>query len=288
MATSPADEVVEVGVFGLHGLAAAEGEQLADECGGAPGGLDDLVEALAGGCGGGQFFEGDAGVSLNGLKEVVEIVGDAAGQLADGLHFLCVMELSFEARLLGLRVLQFGDVAPFGDEEDDFTGLVADGLEGEVDGSECSLRIGMGGFEADEIAGGGLLDALAHAGLQFRGMPPPGGGPDGFSEDLGFPCAEEFECPVIEGQNGAVEGEQPHELEGLVEDGAKTFLAVPERALGALAYADLFLEVQVALFELCGAILEYVHGAAERLAHLRGARGDGRGTHAGSQGGYEP
>jgi len=40
-------------------------------------------------------------VAMNDREEVVEIMGDAAGELADGLHFLGLAELGLEAETLG-------------------------------------------------------------------------------------------------------------------------------------------------------------------------------------------
>ena len=98
------DHFVQIQVLGLDDLAAAEGEELAGEVGGALGGQADLL-------GGVQRFLGQfrrqgkqRGMALNDGEDVVEIMGDAAGELADGFHFLGLAQL-------GLKILPFGDVA---------------------------------------------------------------------------------------------------------------------------------------------------------------------------------
>ena len=45
--------------------------------------------------------EEEVGEADDGGEHVVEVVGDAAGELADGLHLLALGELRFERALLG-------------------------------------------------------------------------------------------------------------------------------------------------------------------------------------------
>ena len=91
-----ADHAVEVERARVDNLLAAKSEQLAREAGGALGGLLDLV-------GGGERLRIERrqaeqrGVAEDDGEDVVEIVRDAAGELADGLHFLRLAELFFEA-----------------------------------------------------------------------------------------------------------------------------------------------------------------------------------------------
>ena len=95
-----ADLGVEVDHFRLERLAAGEGEQLAGQGGGSAGGLDDRVgeaDPLGLGDAGPAQYVGRA---LDDGQQVVEIVGDAAGQLAERLHLLRLAQL-----LLGMGAL---------------------------------------------------------------------------------------------------------------------------------------------------------------------------------------
>ena len=81
-----------------------ERQELARELGGPFGGGEDLIDIPFGG---GQLGAGTqaAGIPRDDGEQIVEVVGDAAGELADGLHLL----------RLGETV---GDLAPFGDVGD--------------------------------------------------------------------------------------------------------------------------------------------------------------------------
>ena len=92
-----ADDVVHADHRRLQHLPAAEREQLARERGGAVGGAADLLEVAAqqrvavAGAG-----EREVGVAADRGEQVVEVVRDAAGELADGLHLLRLPELVLE------------------------------------------------------------------------------------------------------------------------------------------------------------------------------------------------
>ena len=89
------DKVVEVEPLGLQRLAAGEGEQLAGQRGGVGSGLDDRLgeaDALVVGKLGRAEHVGRA---LDDGQQIVEVVGDAAGQLAQRLHLLALAELVF-------------------------------------------------------------------------------------------------------------------------------------------------------------------------------------------------
>ena len=102
------DEFAEVDGLLLLVLLAAEGEELAGEAGGAFGGGGDLVDGLAAvAIEVGQFAErGD--LELDDREQVVEVVGDAAGQAADGVHLLRLAELILKLDA-GRDVLLDGD-----------------------------------------------------------------------------------------------------------------------------------------------------------------------------------
>ena len=51
------------------------------------------------------------GMAVDDGEDVVEIVGDAAGELADGFHFLGLAQLLFQAFLRQGRLLAFGNIA---------------------------------------------------------------------------------------------------------------------------------------------------------------------------------
>ena len=93
-----ADDFIHVQSLGLDELAAAEGEQLPRQAGGALGGLGDLLRGARR-----RFLQSgrhqQRGVAVNDGEDVVEIVRDAAGKLADGLHFLRLAQLLLQPPL---------------------------------------------------------------------------------------------------------------------------------------------------------------------------------------------
>ena len=58
-----------------------------------------------------EALDGVRGVARYGLKQIIELVGDAAGQLPDQLHLLCVAQLFlFLAKEFGCP-MAFRDIA---------------------------------------------------------------------------------------------------------------------------------------------------------------------------------
>ncbi len=114
------DELVGVEHDWLEELFSAEGEELSGEVGGAFGSEGDLLEG--GGFLGVGGVEGaeDFCVALDDGEEVIEVVGDAAGELADGFHFLGLAELIFELDA-------FGDVPEHALDTDEGAAGVVDG-----------------------------------------------------------------------------------------------------------------------------------------------------------------
>lgn len=111
-----AEDLVDVDFFESRGTGtASEGEELFGEFGTAFGGFLDQVEGLGGiGGEGGEeigFCAGD-----DHRKEVVEVVGDASGEAAEGFHFLDGEGLFFKAEA-------FGDIAKDQGEERVILGL---------------------------------------------------------------------------------------------------------------------------------------------------------------------
>ena len=82
----PGDELVEIQHARRQHLAAAEGEQLAGQCGGPVGRPLDLAQVLATQGGEPRLLLQQRHVAQDAREQVVEVVGDAAGELADGLH----------------------------------------------------------------------------------------------------------------------------------------------------------------------------------------------------------
>ena len=111
------DDGVDVDHLQFEDLLAAEGQQLAGEGGGAVGCLLDGLDLLVHGAALFQLLQQDLGVSVDDHQQVVEVVGDAAGQAADGIHFLRLAKLLFELTAVG-------DV--FGDQFQYFFGFIAD------------------------------------------------------------------------------------------------------------------------------------------------------------------
>ena len=73
---------------GRHDLAAAEGQQLGHQIGRAVAGLGDLGDRAAREVFGREVRQRQLAVTVDHLQQVVEVVRDAAGELADGLHLL--------------------------------------------------------------------------------------------------------------------------------------------------------------------------------------------------------
>jgi hypothetical protein len=55
-------------------------------------------------------------VAQDGADDIAEIVGDAACERADGLHFLRLAQLLLKRRALAFNPLVFGDIAADGDQ----------------------------------------------------------------------------------------------------------------------------------------------------------------------------
>jgi hypothetical protein len=91
----------DVDLDAARGVVPAEGVDLLDELAGAARGGEGLEEvgARGGRGGGGQVEQGELGEAHDGREEVVEIVGDAAGEGADGLHLLRLAEARLELAL---------------------------------------------------------------------------------------------------------------------------------------------------------------------------------------------
>ena len=100
------DDVAQVEHLGLEHLAPAEREQLLGQKGGAVRGFEDVLDVLAG-----RVFappqpaERELAEAADPEQEVVEVMGDPAGQLPDRLEALGLAKLLFEC-LAALILLQ--------------------------------------------------------------------------------------------------------------------------------------------------------------------------------------
>ena len=95
------DVLIEIDVAGLQNLAAGEGEELASERGSANGLMANFIEVAMEASFGVGLVHAEFGPAENGADHVVEIVGDAAGQLADGFEFLGLTDLFFQREAFG-------------------------------------------------------------------------------------------------------------------------------------------------------------------------------------------
>ena len=64
-----------------------------------------------------ETVEGELAVAADRGQQVVEVVRHAAGELADGLHLLCLAQLVLEAQASFLGLLARRDVLEHGDRE---------------------------------------------------------------------------------------------------------------------------------------------------------------------------
>jgi len=105
----------------LHGLVEVDGpdlvaalagvaQQLGREAGAAVDELLDVAQPLVVLVLRAEIEEHQRGVSLDGHEQVVEVVGDPAGQGADGLHLLGLAQLGLEEFFLLLGALALRDV----------------------------------------------------------------------------------------------------------------------------------------------------------------------------------
>ena len=99
----------------LHGAAlglvvAAEGQNLAHQITGAAPGFFNLVQAFLRGVVVQTVGLGQRHIAQNGAHNIVEVVGNAPGHGAHGLHFVRLAQLVFQRAALGLGPLAAGQV----------------------------------------------------------------------------------------------------------------------------------------------------------------------------------
>ena len=86
------------------------GQHLLGQLGGALGRLLDLPEHGASRRFVGELHQGQAGIAQDGGEQIVEIVGDAAGQHAQAFQLLGMLNLGFEFAALFLGACAIGDI----------------------------------------------------------------------------------------------------------------------------------------------------------------------------------
>ena len=104
-----ADEAVHFNDARLERVLPAEGEQLGRQVGGAVGGAANFSDVLRGLAFHPEFVQKQIAVAEDGGEKIIEVVRDAAGQLAERFHLLRTEDLI-------LQLLARGDVHERADE----------------------------------------------------------------------------------------------------------------------------------------------------------------------------
>ena len=172
-------DLAEVERMRVEHLLAGEGEQLAGELGGALGRALDLEQLVAARAGADPPPR-DLAVPADHRQQVVEVVRDAARELADRLHLLRLPELVLEPAALG-DVAQHEQVAA-GDELGLRADLehapvavllaVPDVLEhalGDALGFQEARPVGLGALRADQVVEPRTQQLLARAAVEPAG-----------------------------------------------------------------------------------------------------------------------
>ncbi len=157
-----------------QGLPAREREQLAHQPRRAVGVLLDLHDVLEGRIGRPMVGEQQIGIADDRGQHVVEIVGDAAGELADRLHLLALREVLLQRALLGGVEREHDGAGAFvamrvrgGDEEARRAGALA--LQRDVDGRDVALAFARCGDRLTQRRAIALGDAAIDRGTAFAG-----------------------------------------------------------------------------------------------------------------------
>ena len=95
------DHRVQIENLGSQHLLAAEGQELAGERGGAVGGIGNFLRGPAHRRIGADALQQKLAVAGDHHQQIVEVVGNAAGQAADGFHLLGLAKLLFQRAMLG-------------------------------------------------------------------------------------------------------------------------------------------------------------------------------------------
>jgi len=107
---------LEKNQFALVLLLAGKSEDLLDDFLGAETGFEDFLDVFGGGVGVTQFQFCKIAVAENDAEDVVEFMGRAAGQRAEGFHFLGLAQLFLKFRALFLGPFALADILELGHE----------------------------------------------------------------------------------------------------------------------------------------------------------------------------
>ena len=152
------DDLIEIGdAQGLR-LLAAETQQLARQFSSAPGGQKNFVQLGFERAGTWSAVEREFGIAGDDGQKIVEVVSDASGEAADGIHLLRLAELRLEANA-------FGKIAPVGNEMSDAAFAIADGTDAGLHIVEFAVLFAIDQNAAEHVAG---KDRLPHRLIKLR------------------------------------------------------------------------------------------------------------------------
>ena len=223
------DNRVDVHHLGLQNLLAAEGEQVLGQLGGTLAGTADLAQVVADRVlAAVERLQGDVGEAVDDRQEVVEVVGDTTGELADCLHLLGDQKLALELRALG-HVAQ---------NHDDVRGLAAFVVSDRADALE-QAPVAVSVPEAK----GATLRRPAREDLRRRGassLEHLGGDQllDFLTDQLLELVAERVPHRTRDQPDREVEADDRDHVGRLLDHGALQLLALTERPLGQLQLRD--------------------------------------------------
>ena len=136
------DDRVEVQNFGFQNLLAAEGQELTGQRSGALPRFLDLQAFLVQGIVRRQALLENLAVADDHTQQIIEVMGDPAGELPNGFHFLRLAQLFLQRFLLG-DVPENGDHALLPGDIDDLGGIHSranfSGL-----GAKCDFQVAHG------------------------------------------------------------------------------------------------------------------------------------------------
>ena len=118
------DQVVEMNRLGCHDLFAAEGQQAVRQRSSLLGSIDNALHSGKMGRIRTQTHFKDTCIAQYAGQDIVEFVGHPAGQLADGIELLGMMQLFLELLFLKLCFLEIGNIANRFDGADLITVMV--------------------------------------------------------------------------------------------------------------------------------------------------------------------
>ena len=153
-----------------------------------------------------RVFLREGEVAEDGGEDVVEIVGDAAGEYADGFEFVGALHLLFEAVALG-------DIAQDEDGAGDFSGGVFDRGAAAFDEEGAVGAEGEPGVSGKRQRGAGVEDFLeARSDRRSVFVEQGADGVEWLSDDAGFVAVEELGGGLVDEAHDAGLIEREHAL----------------------------------------------------------------------------